>query len=697
MKTLGKRYLCFFIFFGFSLFFVQVKPLYAQTDPVFGQADPAVFSLRFLKPSKVTTLTVQWDVYFDTLFTTLIEAENLPRSYRIAVPSNWNKSYSDFKGEKTEYGYATFRLMLTDLIPGGRYALYIKQSPSSACALYADGELIFTAGKVAPVPEKARPAYKPVYAEFTASQGGYVELVMQISNWNYRKGGFWSPVYFGEQDAIYRYYNNSAGITFFICAMLLFLSFVSLNIFILNTKKISALYFTLFLLSLTIRMIIKSFNLPALIFDDFSYSALFKLEYAVLWVGPPAFLYFLFSIFPWLIKYRRLKRIYAVMQAVLMCIGIILPISVSNRLVPLYEAGTVIGMLFCAVILVAALMRREKRILFYLSSVVIVGLAIIHEIVHFAIFGALIFSPVPFSFLVLAIIQFFALAFEENMLFSDRVMLIHRLKKLNDAYIRFVPREFLNLLHKDNIVDVALGDYVERELSIVFAQIYILAPDEEITLEDQYEVFNSFSMIVSLVMPQYKGFVNKFISRGIIALFPEGAKSAVECCLEIQDKIMKFNAIRNAAGRAPAAAAMGIHYGNMILGTIGEESRLDDTVISDAVNTAARIENVSQKLNYQVLISREAVEASGLADSTNVAFIPLGNIRVKGRVQLVSLFSCLPLDRIRTELSLSADSAREIDEMRGIDKIREIEGIEKIEERVELDEIEEIKELSDEV
>ena len=180
-------------------------------------------------------------------------------------------------------------------------------------------------------------------------------------------------------------------------------------------------------------------------------------------------------------------------------------------------------------------------------------------------------------------------------------------------------------------------------------------------------------------------------------MFPEGAKSAVECCLEIQDKIMKFNAIRNAAGRAPAAAAMGIHYGNMILGTIGEESRLDDTVISDAVNTASRIENVSQKLNYQVLISREAVEESGLADSTDVAFIPLGNIRVKGRVQLVSLFSCLPLDRIRTELSLSADSAREIDEMRGIDKIREIEGIEKIEERVELDEIEEIKELSDEV
>ena len=669
-----KTYICFFIFFGFSLFFVQTAPAFADVKPAFADAQPAVLSAGSLKPSRVTALNTVWDIYFDTLFTTLNEAENLPPVYRISVPSNWNALYSDFKGGKTECGYATYRLMLTDLIPEERYALYIKQSPSSACALYADGELIFTAGKTGTSAETSRPAYKSVYAEFTASEEGCAEIVMQVSNWNYRKGGVWSPVYLGKQNAVYRYYNNSAGITFFICAMLLFLSFVSLTIFILNTKKISALYFTLFLVSLTVRMIITSFNLPGLLFDNFPYSASFKLEYAALWIGPPAFLYFFFTMFPWLAKYKRWKYAYGILQAVLMVIGIVLPISVSNRLVPLYELGTLIGTLACLAVLVSAVLRRERRIILYLLSVVVVGLAIVYEIVYLTFFGVLVFSPLPFSFWALAVIQFFALAYEENLLFSDRVMLIHKLKKLNDAYIRFVPREFLNLLHKDNIVDVGLGDYVQRELGIVFAQIYILAPDDKITLEDQYEVFNSFSMIVSLVMPQYKGFVSKFISKGIIALFPEGAKSAVDCCIEIQERMTKFNTIRRAAGRASAAVSIGVHYGKMILGTIGEESRLDDTVISDAVNTASRIESVSQKVNYPVLISREAVEQSGLAENTDMALIPLGNIRVKGKVQLVSLFSCLPLDRIRKHLP-AADQVEAAEAVGNIEEIEEIEEL----------------------
>lgn len=661
--------MCFFIFFGFSLLFAQTESTVVNAKPVFVDMKPAVLSMERLKPSEVTALNTVWDVYFDIFFNTLSDVEKVPRAYKISVPSNWNKLYSEAAGEKKEYGYATYRIMLTDLIPLERYALYIKQSPSSACAVYADGQLVFTAGTVAAISENAHPAYKSVYAEFTASERGYVEIVMQISNWDYRKGGLWAPVYFGTQNAVFRYYNNSAGITFFICAMLLFLSFVSLTIFILNTKKISAFYFALFLLSLTVRMIITSFNLPALIFDDFSYSVLFKLEYAVLWVGPPAFLYFLFSMFSWLAKYTRLKHIYGIVQGILMFIGIILPISVSNRLVPLYEIGTLIGILFCGAVIVAAVLRREKRIVLYLLSVIIVGIAIIYEILYLTLFGALIFSPVPFSFLILAVIQFFALAFEENLLFSDRVMLIHKLKKLNDAYIRFVPREFLTLLNKDNITDVDLGDYVQRDLGIVFAQIYILAPDERITLEDQYDVFNSFSMIVSLVMPEYKGFVSKFISKGIIALFPEGAKNALECCIEIQDRIIKFNEIRRATGRPPVAVAMGVHYGRMILGTIGETSRLDDTVISDAVNTASRIASVSKNVHYRVLISLEAVEQSRLAHSTDIALIPLGRIRVKGRIQLVSLFSCLPIARIRKRIMPLLQEVEEIEEAEDVEEL----------------------------
>ena len=264
--------------------------------------------------------------------------------------------------------------------------------------------------------------------------------------------------------------------------------------------------------------------------------------------------------------------------------------------------------------------------------------------------GAIIYSYIPLAVLILAVIQFFTLAAQETELFSDRVVLIHKLKKLNDAYIRFVPREFLDMLNKRDITDVALGDYVQKDMGILFAQIYVRAGSQDITLEEEYDIFSTFSMVVSLLMPQYGGFVSKFLSRGLIALFPEGTQSAVNCCFEIQDRIDKLNEIRRSAGRPPVFVAMGIHYGKMILGTIGEISRLDDTVISDAVNTAARIESVSETLHYPVLASLEAIEKSNLAENADIALVPLGNIHVKGRIKLVLLFNCLPLEQFRKKL-----------------------------------------------
>ncbi|MGI5173579.1 adenylate/guanylate cyclase domain-containing protein [Treponema sp. OMZ 840] len=627
----------------FYLFLLFVFTCFAQTPP-------ASFYVDAEKASSVIALNTDFDIYFDFLFTSLQTEQNPSSPLKAAVPSNWNKQYSEFKGEKTAYGYATYRLLLQGIQPGIRYAFYMKYTPSASCVIYVDGKQIVSAGQVSASEENFKPAYKPMYAEFTASNRGEAELVIQVANWTYRKGGLWTPVYFGKQNVVYRYYNTSAGITFFICAMLLFLVIVCFTIFALNVKKHNSLYLGLFLFSLAIRMSITGFNIASLIFENFPYALAFKLEYSVLWLAPTAFLYFLYSMFTWA-PAKRLKYAYGIFQLTLGVLSIVLPISIVNRMVPLFEIGTVLGALYCGILLIIAFLKKEKRVFMYSVSLFVVALAVLYEIAYLSIHGTLVYSFIPLAFLILAIVQFFTLAAQETSLFSDRVVLIHKLKKLNDAYVRFVPREFLDLLNKKNITDVALGDYVQRDMGILFSQIYIKSDGEEISLEEQYDIFSTFSMVVSLLMPQYKGFVSKFLSRGIIALFPSGTQDAVNCSFEIQERIDKLNEIRRSAGRPPVSVAMGIHYGRMILGTIGEISRLDDTVISDAVNTAARIESVAEKLKSPVLVSLEAVEKSDLAKNPDIALIPLGNIHIKGRVKLVSLFKCLPLEPFREKLA----------------------------------------------
>ena len=76
---------------------------------------------------------------------------------------------------------------------------------------------------------------------------------------------------------------------------------------------------------------------------------------------------------------------------------------------------------------------------------------------------------------------------------------------------------------------------------------------------------------------------------------------------------------------------------------------MDDTVISDTVNTAARIESISESLHYLILVSLDAVEKSNLAENENFALIPLGNIHVKGKRKPVFLFVCMPLESLKKE------------------------------------------------
>ena len=88
-----------------------------------------------------------------------------------------------------------------------------------------------------------------------------------------------------------------------------------------------------------------------------------------------------------------------------------------------------------------------------------------------------------------------------------------------------------------------------------------------------------------------------------MALFPQSELDAIGAALEIKACVASLNQSGTFQDHT-IKAWMGIHYGKMIIGTIGEENRMDDTVISDTVNTASRIESVCEKLDKTIIVSR---------------------------------------------------------------------------------------------
>jgi two-component system sensor histidine kinase ChiS len=136
------------------------------------------------------------------------------------------------------------------------------------------------------------------------------------------------------------------------------------------------------------------------------------------------------------------------------------------------------------------------------------------------------------------------------------------------------------------------------------------------------------------------GFVDKYIGDAIMALFPSNSADAVRAAIAMQSEITASNARH--PDRPPLAIGVGIHMGDVMMGTIGEAERFEATVISDAVNLTARLESLTKQLGCSILISEEVYAT--LDEKVCKHTRRLGDFVVKGKDQPVTLYEVFESD-----------------------------------------------------
>lgn len=225
----------------------------------------------------------------------------------------------------------------------------------------------------------------------------------------------------------------------------------------------------------------------------------------------------------------------------------------------------------------------------------------------------------------------------------DLATLNQNLLSLNQAYERFVPRQLLQLLNKDSIVDVRLGDQVEREMSILFADIRsFTALSEQMTPEDNFRFINAFLSRMEPAITAHEGFIDKYIGDAIMALFDGEADNAVQAAITMLQSLNRYNDHRQRLGRAPIRLGVGINTGLLMLGTVGGENRMDGTVISDAVNVAARIEQLTKEYGISLMISHQTFLRLTDAQKYNIRLAD--RVTVRGRSSAVSVYEVFDAD-----------------------------------------------------
>ncbi|MEW5857699.1 MAG: AAA family ATPase [Cyanobacteriota bacterium] len=226
---------------------------------------------------------------------------------------------------------------------------------------------------------------------------------------------------------------------------------------------------------------------------------------------------------------------------------------------------------------------------------------------------------------------------------TERLKFTQELFQLNQAFARFVPRQFLQFLDKESIVDVQLGDQVQQEMSVFFADIRNFTTlSESLTPQENFKFINAYLSRMEPVIIEHQGFIDKYIGDAIMALFSGGADNAVKAAIAMLYRLAEYNQYRTTKGYVPIKIGIGINTGSLMLGTVGGYNRMDSTVISDAVNLASRIEDLTKNYGVSLLISHHTFLQ--LEDANQYAFRIIERLIVKGKSSAVTVFEVFDAD-----------------------------------------------------
>lgn len=213
------------------------------------------------------------------------------------------------------------------------------------------------------------------------------------------------------------------------------------------------------------------------------------------------------------------------------------------------------------------------------------------------------------------------------------------MRKVYEITGKFVPYEFIGSLGHQFITDVKLGDQVEKIVTVLFSDIRSYTTlSEQLTPEENFKFIFSFNERIGPIIRKHHGFINQYLGDAIMAIFPGNASDALLAAIEMQKEVEELNKIREAANQTAIQIGVGMHTGPLIMGITGDKDRMDATTISDAVNTASRIEGLTKYYKAGILISDATLNQ--IQDQENFHLRYLGKVQLKGKQMSINIHEC---------------------------------------------------------
>lgn len=216
----------------------------------------------------------------------------------------------------------------------------------------------------------------------------------------------------------------------------------------------------------------------------------------------------------------------------------------------------------------------------------------------------------------------------------------------------------------DNADDQLRAGVGSRErLTILFSDVRgFTTISEQLKAEQVVELLNLHFSCMTEIIFRHQGTLDKFIGDAIMAFWgapirlADHPEKAVRAAIEMERGVEEVNAALRERGYPEIGVGLGLNTGDVVLGNIGSERKLDYTVIGDPVNLASRLEGLCKTYGVPVVISE--FTRSGIGVDFPCATLDL--VRVKGKQHPIRIFWPMALPEDPAEALQQAQAVAEL-------------------------------------